>query len=74
MPSWRTSVARLLDRSASAALDELEAEARSSDDPLAYATITGWLKLHIESLRINPTCGPRRRWPCSDWIIDRVAA
>jgi DNA primase len=67
-------VARLLDRSASAALDELEAEARSSDDPLAYATITGWLKLHIESLRMNPDVRSEETMALRDWIIDRVAA
>ena len=67
-------VARLLDRSASAALDELEAEARSSDDPLAYATITGWLKLHIESLRMNPDVRSEETIALRDWIIDRVAA
>jgi DNA primase len=67
-------VARLLDRSASAALDELEAEARSSDDPLAYATITGWLKLHIESLRLNPDVRSEETMALRDWIIDRVTA
>ncbi len=67
-------VARLLDRSASAALDELEAEARSSEDPLAYATITGWLKLHIESLRLHPDVRSEETMALRNWIIDRVAA
>ena len=67
-------VARLLDRSASAALDELEAEARTSEDPLAYATITGWLKLHIESLRLHPDVRSEETVALRDWIIQRVAA
>ncbi len=65
-------LARLLDRAASAALDEVEAEARSSDDPLGYAPITAWLKMRIESLRLEPDVRDEETVALRDWIIDRV--
>jgi hypothetical protein len=65
-------VARLLDRAASNALDEVEAEARSSEEPLAYAPITGWLKMRIESLRLAPDVRSDETIALRDWLIDRT--
>ena len=65
-------VARLLDRAASNALNEVEAEARSSEEPLAYAPITGWLKMRIESLRLAPDVRSEETMALRDWLIDRA--
>ena len=65
-------LARLLDRAASNALNEVEAEARSSEEPLAYAPITGWLKMRIESLRLAPDVRSEETMALRDWLIDRA--
>lgn len=48
-------VARLVERCALRCINALTREARSSDDPLEFAPIIGWLKLQVEQIRDDET-------------------
>jgi hypothetical protein len=49
---------------------ELEAEARSSDDPLAYGEIIRWLKVILEDLRGGKPEVEKLN-ELVDWLIER---
>ncbi len=61
---------RLADEAARRALAELDAEARTADDPVGYAPLIGWLKLTMEELR-EPATAVEAADRLVRWLVER---
>jgi len=64
---------RLADRAGGRALADLEREARTSDDPLAWAQLIAWVKLRLEEVRDERNLGGEPVQQLVDWLTERAA-